>query len=163
MLHLSDAQIAFICELASTSDRQFHIAYVAINGKLVCYATNEYFLGTAALSLNRFHQYSIHAEVKALCKYRARPRREPTTHAAPGGTVDLYVLKISKMGFIGQSAPCVDCTRHLLKMWNAFRIRQVIHSTMNGLEVLKKKSMDARLALLTARATEVGTSRGDDD
>lgn len=143
MLHLSDAQIAFICELASTSDRQFHIAYVAINGKLVCYATNEYFLGTTAASLNK---YSIHAEVKALCKYRAR---KPTGNAAPGGSVDLYVLKISKMGFIGQSAPCVDCTRHLLKMWNAFRIRQIIHSTMNGLEVIKRRGLEDRLHSLS--------------
>lgn len=68
-----------------------------------------------------FHMPSKHAEMDALRKlnYKNLPR-----------TVDIFVIRISKTGILGESRPCIDCLKMMER--SGLNIKYIYYSTKDG-------------------------------
>ncbi len=116
---------------------QKHGAIVVSGGKIVSKAYNSYAPVYKFNGINN-HKGSGHAEANALKEYykniRGNARRKNKYMLR--SKIDIYVVRVNRLGELMNSKPCYHCTR-MLKMLG---IRRVYYSDNNGNIVCERVS-----------------------
>lgn len=103
----------------------------AKNGNILTYGFNYY------LSSNKF-PFSLHSEVNVINKYYKRNLTKDMTKIKK----NLFIIKLSKIGIIGNSKPCINCANFIYNNFDNIKLSKIYYSTQNNtLEELNKKDL----------------------
>ena len=110
-----------------------HISFLvnAKNGNILTYGFNYY------LNSIKF-PFSLHSEVNVVNKYY----KKSLTKNLMKIKKNLFVIKLSKIGIIGNSKPCIHCANFLYNNFDNIKLSKIYYSTkQKNLEELSKKDL----------------------
>lgn len=85
--------------------------------------------------------FSLHSEVNVINKYY---KKNLTKNVLKLKKI-LFVIKLSKIGIIGNSKPCIHCANFLKNNFDNLKLSKIYYSTQkNGLEALTKKDLESK-------------------
>ena len=119
-----------------------HLSFLvdAKNGNILTYGFNYY------LNSIKF-PFSLHSEVNVVNKYY----KKNLTKNVMKLKKNLFVIKLSKTGFIGNSKPCIHCANFLYNNFDNLKLSKIYYSTKtNDLEELTKKDLKSKEFKLAA-------------
>ncbi len=103
------------------------------NGEIISYGFNYY------LNSLKF-PFSLHSEVNVINKYYKRNLNKRIVKLKK----TLFIIKLSKLGFIGNSKPCINCANFIYNNFNNLRLSKIYYSTQeNILEELSKDDLNS--------------------
>ena len=120
-----------------------HLSFLvdAKNGNILTYGFNYY------LNSIKF-PFSLHSEVNVVNKYY---KKNLTKNVNKYYKKNLFVIKLSKTGFIGNSKPCIHCANFLYNNFDNLKLSKIYYSTkINDLEELTKKDLKSKEFKLAA-------------
>lgn len=101
------------------------------NNELLTHAFNIFF------KTNTF-PFSLHSEINAINKYY----KKTLTKSSLKSKKKLIIIKVSKIGIIGHSKPCLSCANFIYNNMDNLNITDVLYSTSeNKLESLKRDEL----------------------
>jgi cytidine deaminase len=119
------------------------------NNEVLSYAFNIFF------KTNSF-PFSIHSEINVINKYYKKNLSKSMLKSKK----KLIIIKISKIGIIGQSKPCVSCANFIYNNMDNLNIVDVLYSTSeNKLENLKKDELLLNNFKLSSGSTKKNRSK----
>lgn len=95
--------------MKSSMTHQHGCVIVASDGTVLCEGYNHH-------KVHMSHRFSVHAEVDALRKAKKHPQKL--------SECEMYVVRVSKSGFLKYSRPCEDCAQEIEK----YGVRKVYYS-----------------------------------
>lgn len=110
-----------------------HVSFLvdAKNGNILSYGFNYY------LNSTKF-PFSLHSEVNVVNKYY----KKSLTKNLMKIKKNLFVIKLSKIGFIGNSKPCIHCANFLYNNFDNIKLSKIYYSTrQKNLEELSKQDL----------------------
>ncbi len=110
-----------------------HISFIvnSKNNEILNYGFNYY------LNSNKF-PFSLHSEVNAINKYYKKKLTKNLIKAKKY----LIIVKLSKIGIIGNSKPCKHCANFIYNNYDNMKFSKILYSTQqNTLEELNKEDL----------------------
>lgn len=135
----------------SKSKSSNHISFLIDykNNSLISYAFNIYF------KTNTF-PYSLHSEINAFNKIYKRPLSKSVMKSKK----KLIIIKVSKIGILGHSRPCLSCANFIYNNMDNLNITDILFSVSgNKLESLKKDELILDNFKLSSGSTKRNRSR----
>lgn len=103
----------------------------AKTGSIITYGFN-YYLNSVKFP------FSLHSEVHAINKYYKRNLSKNMMKIKK----NLFIIKLSKIGIIGNSKPCINCANYIYNNYDNLKLSKIYYSTkQNILEELSKKDL----------------------
>lgn len=103
----------------------------AKTGAIITYGFNYYFN-------NVKFPFSLHSEVNTINKYYKKKLIKNMMKLKK----NLFIIKLSKIGIIGNSKPCVHCANYIYNNFDNLKLSKIYYSTkQNNLEKLSKKDL----------------------
>ncbi len=110
-----------------------HISFLvnAKTNEILNYGFNYY------LNSNKF-PFSLHSEVNAINKYYKKKLTKNIIKVKKY----LFIVKLSKIGIIGNSKPCKHCANYIYNNYDNIKLTKIYYSTkLNKLEELSKNDL----------------------
>lgn len=99
--------------------------------KIITYGFNFYFK-------TKTFPFSLHSEINTINKYYKNKHKPNELNSKK----ILIIIKISKIGIIGDSKPCYHCANYIYNNYNNLNLQEIYYSTKNNtLELLTKEDL----------------------